>query len=72
VVCVHDVRRDGRHRVVVSGPMELPDDEDLALALINRHFEEVIRQHPESYLWMHPRWKKRPPGEPTLYPGLTV
>jgi len=72
VVCVHDVRRDGRHRVVVSGPVELPDDEHLVLCRINQHFEEVIREHPESYLWMHPRWKKRPDGEATLYPGLAV
>jgi len=72
VVCVHDVRRGGRHRLVVSGPMELPDDESLVLHRINQHFEEVIRRHPESYLWMHPRWKKRPDGETTLYPGLEV
>jgi len=72
VVCVHDIRRDGRHRVVVSAPMELPDDERLVLCRINRHFEEVIRQHPESYLWLHPRWKKRPDAEATLYPGLKV
>jgi KDO2-lipid IV(A) lauroyltransferase len=52
--------------------MELPDDEQLVLCRINRHFEEVIREHPESYLWMHPRWKKRPDGEATLYPGLEV
>jgi KDO2-lipid IV(A) lauroyltransferase len=72
VVCVHDVRRDGRHQIVVSGPMDLPDDEQLVLCRINRHFEAVIREHPESYLWMHPRWKKRPDDEATLYPGLEV
>ncbi len=74
VICVHHLRekRSGRHRVVVAGPMELPDDEGLALQRINDHFEGVIREHPDLYLWMHPRWKRRPGSESTLYPGLRI
>jgi len=72
VVCVHDIRLNSRHRVVVSKPLELPDDEHLVLCHINRYFEEVICQHPESYFWMHPRWKTRRDDEDTLYPGLRV
>lgn len=34
---------------------------------IHTHLENVIRQHPDQYLWVHRRWKTRPPGEAPLY-----
>jgi len=29
--------------------------------------EEIIRKHPEQWIWIHARWKNRPEGEPPLY-----
>jgi len=29
--------------------------------------EDYVRQYPEQWLWVHRRWKARPPGDPPLY-----
>lgn len=45
-----------------------PGDDALAdTARMNKWIESEIRRNPEQYLWVHKRFKTRPPGEPSLY-----
>lgn len=41
--------------------------EHAVLAAMNRAYEQIIREAPEQWLWIHRRWKTRPPGEKPLY-----
>jgi len=45
-----------------------PTDDAVAdAARMNRWIEEEIRRNPAQYLWVHKRFKTRPPGEPPAY-----
>lgn len=53
----------------IDAPLEgFPSEDELADAnLINRSIEKYVRRFPESYMWTHPRFKTRPPGEAPFY-----
>jgi Kdo2-lipid IVA lauroyltransferase/acyltransferase len=35
--------------------------------LFTKVIEDYVRRYPDQWLWVHRRWKTRPPGEPLLY-----
>jgi KDO2-lipid IV(A) lauroyltransferase len=36
-------------------------------AKFTKAIEQIIRRYPDQWLWVHRRWKTRPPGQPLLY-----
>jgi KDO2-lipid IV(A) lauroyltransferase len=52
---------DGRHLARFLPPLDLPDDETEATALMTAAIEAQIRRVPEQWVWMHRRWRRQPP-----------
>jgi len=48
-------------------PIEISGDIAEDTRRIQAAIENAIRQYPDQWLWIHRRWKTRPPGEPGLY-----
>jgi KDO2-lipid IV(A) lauroyltransferase len=55
--------------VKFSEPLDgFPTSDEVAdAARVNQVIENAIRAHPDQYLWIHRRFKTRPPGEAKLY-----
>ena len=48
-------------------PLPLTGDAALDTQILHTQLECVIRRYPDQWLWMHRRWKTRPPGSKDLY-----
>ncbi len=64
-------KKDGSGYIIwIEAPLEdFPSGDDLKDATaINASIEKFVRLNPEQYMWIHKRFKTRPPGEPAIYP----
>jgi Kdo2-lipid IVA lauroyltransferase/acyltransferase len=42
-------------------------DVEINTARFAEAIERLVRRYPDQWLWIHKRWKTRPPGEPDIY-----
>lgn len=62
-----------RFLLKIDEPLAVPRTEDEAQEVreLTQSFtnliEKYVRQYPDQWLWIHRRWKTRPPGEPEIY-----
>lgn len=64
----------GKYRLGFAPAVELSrtGDEERDVVENTARFTKIIecfvRKHPDQWLWVHKRWKTRPPGEKPIYP----
>lgn len=65
----HRRESDGSYRLRIEAPLEaFPSDDATAdTERVNAAIEAMVREAPAQYLWLHKRFKTRPPGAPPVY-----
>jgi len=58
---------EGRYVLRFYPPVEITGDVQADTQRLHQQLERTIREHPDQWLWIHRRWKTRPPGQPGLY-----
>ena len=60
---------EGGYAIRLEAPLEDFPGPDAVLdtARVNASIERMVREAPTQYLWMHKRFKTRPPGEASVY-----
>ena len=72
-VFVHWDDRTRKYRLCFDPQVELVRTGDDATDIrentqrFTRAIENYVRRYPDQWLWVHRRWKTRPPGEPPIY-----
>lgn len=58
----------GYELIVLPDQTDVPLESDVATATyMNKVLEKAILLAPDQYMWLHRRFKTRPPGQPSLY-----
>jgi Kdo2-lipid IVA lauroyltransferase/acyltransferase len=59
--------KERRYVLRFYAPIPITGDAVRDTAALQAAFERIVLAHPAEWLWIHRRWKTRPPGEPSLY-----
>lgn len=57
----------GGYAMRLGAPLPLGADAATDTATVNASIEAMVRAAPAQYLWVHKRFKRRPPGQPPVY-----
>jgi len=63
---------EGRYVLRFYPPVTMSGDAARDTQALQAKLEEVIRAHPDQWLWIHRRWKTQPAGAAGLYDGLSL
>ncbi|MEQ1948776.1 MAG: lysophospholipid acyltransferase family protein [Bryobacteraceae bacterium] len=59
--------REGKYVLYFEPEVELTGDIAEDTQRVHARLEAAIRKYPDQWLWIHRRWKTRPPGEAPVY-----
>jgi KDO2-lipid IV(A) lauroyltransferase len=57
----------GGYAMRLGAPLVMDGDAAADTARVNAAIEQMVRAAPAQYLWVHKRFKTRPPGQPEVY-----